>query len=108
MTSVTNESKVEQATKVRGACAANCCGCNAEVAKRIEKGVNGAKAAIYVTLEDGKISAERLLKRARYAVEEGIDESAHQIKRHPVGFLAAAFAAGAALGLLKPRFAKKL
>ena len=103
MKSLVDESKVESGAEVR----AVCCGHDAqEGAKRIEKGVNDAKAAVSVKLEDGKIAAERLLKRGRYAVEDGITESVHKIKRHPVGSLAIAFATGAALGFLVPRSAK--
>ncbi len=108
MNSVLDESKVERGAEVRGGCAATCCGRDTEeAAKRIEKGVNDAKAAVSEKMDDAKIAAERLLKRGRYAVEDGIGETAHMIKCHPVSSLAIAFAAGAALGLLVPRFAKK-
>jgi len=76
-------------------------------AEKIEKGVNGLKAAVSETLEDGKMAAERLLKRGRYAVEDCMAETAHSIKHHPVSSLAIAFAAGAALGFLVPRAIKK-
>ena len=106
MNNVLDESKVDRGAEVRGG-AATCCGQDAqEVAKRIEKGVNDAKAAVSAKLEDAKIAAERLFKRSRYAVEDGISESAHNIKLHPFGSLAIAFAAGAALGFLVPRSAK--
>lgn len=73
-----------------------------EAAKRVEKGLNDSKAAVSAKLEEGRIAAERLLKHSRYAVEDGIEESTHQIKRHPLSSLAIAFAAGAALGFLIP------
>jgi ElaB/YqjD/DUF883 family membrane-anchored ribosome-binding protein len=108
MNSVMDESKVETGTEVRGSCVATCSGPDAqEVATRIEKGVNDAKAAVSAKLEDGKIAAERLLKRGRYALEDGINETAHNVRRHPFGSLAIAFAAGTVLGFLVPRSAKK-
>ena len=66
-----------------------------------------AKEAISEKLEDGRIAAERLLKRSRYAVEDGLEEAAHSIKQHPFSTLAIGFAAGAALGFLVPRLGKK-
>jgi len=110
MTSVLDETKFESGAEVRVGCAGTCFGCEAqEAVKRIEKGVSDAKAAVFETLDDGKFAAERLLKRGRYALEDGVEETAHQIKRHPFGSLAIAFAAGAALGLLAiaPRSARK-
>jgi hypothetical protein len=59
------------------------------------------------TLDDGVTAAQRLLKRSRYTVEDGLEEAAHNIKQHPFSSLAIGFAAGAALGLLVPRFGKK-
>jgi hypothetical protein len=72
----------------------------AEIARRIEKSINEAKAAVAATLEDGKVAAERLLRHGRYALEDGLSELTHTIKRHPISFLGIAFAAGAAFGLL--------
>ncbi len=78
-----------------------------EVAKQIEKGVKDVKAIVSTKIEDGKIATGRFLKRSRYAVEDGISETTHNIKNHPFSYLAIAFAAGAALGLLAPRPARK-
>ena len=78
-----------------------------EAAKRIEKGVNDMKAAVSAKLEDGKFAAERLLRRGRHAVEDGVDEAAHHIKHNPFGSLAIAFAAGVALGFLVPRLNRR-
>jgi len=50
-----------------------------EAARRVEKGVNQAKAAVSETLEDGVVAARRLLKRSRYTVEDGLEEAAHSI-----------------------------
>ena len=71
-----------------------------EVARRIEKAINEAKAAVSEKFEDGKIAAERLLRQGRHAVEDGISELTHTVKRHPVSFLGIAFAVGIAFGLL--------
>jgi ElaB/YqjD/DUF883 family membrane-anchored ribosome-binding protein len=65
------------------------------------------KEAASETLADCKIVAERLLKHGRYAVEDGIEEAVHQIKRNPVRSLAIAFAAGAVLGFLAPRLGRR-
>lgn len=70
-------------------------------------GLENVKTAVSEKLEDGKIAAERLLKRGRYAVEDCMSETAHEIKHHPVSSLAIAFVAGAALGFLVPRSVKK-
>ena len=72
----------------------------AEIAKEIEDAINEAKTAISEKLDDTKEAAERLLKHGRYAVEDTLSEVAHNIKKHPIGFLGIAFAAGAVLGLL--------
>jgi ElaB/YqjD/DUF883 family membrane-anchored ribosome-binding protein len=108
MKSVLAESKIEKGADARSGCTATCCGHDVqEGARRIEKGVNNAKAAISAKLEDGKIAAERLLKRGRYAVEDGIEQTAHNVKRHPFSSVAIGLAAGAVLGFLVPRIAKK-
>ena len=98
MGTVLTESKIEKTARL-----------GADVkkaAKRVEKGLNGWKASVSANLEDGKIAAERLLKRGRYALEDGIEETAHQIKRNPLGSVAVAFAAGAALAFLVPHIGK--
>jgi ElaB/YqjD/DUF883 family membrane-anchored ribosome-binding protein len=77
------------------------------IAKQIEKGVHDARAKVSAEVENSKIAAERLLKRGRYTVEDCISETAHTIKHHPFGFIVIAFAAGAALGFLAPRYARK-
>ena len=105
MPEVLDETTDASSTEIRGG---SCFGSDAKkVAKQFEKGVNDAKAAVAEKLEDGKVAAERLLKRGRYAVEDCITETAHIIKRHPVTSIAIAFGAGAALGLLIPRPTRK-
>ena len=71
-----------------------------ELERRIEKGINDAKAAVSEKLEDGKAAAERFLRQGRYAVEDKLSELTHAVKRNPVSSLGIAFAAGAAVGLL--------
>jgi ElaB/YqjD/DUF883 family membrane-anchored ribosome-binding protein len=71
-----------------------------EVERRIEKGINDAKAAVSEKLEEGKAAAERFLRQGRYAVEDGLSELAHTIRRNPVSSLGIAFALGTAVGLL--------
>ena len=73
-----------------------------EAAKRVEKSLNDFSEK----LEDGRIAAERLLKRSRYAVEDRLEDTARQIKRNPLGSLAIAFAAGAAFAFLAPHLGK--
>ena len=111
MKSALEEPRTERAP---AACAGACGTCATcirkeikEAAQRVEKDVNNAKAAVSEKLDDGVAAARRSLKRSRYAVEDGLEEAAHNIKQHPFSSLAIGFAAGAALGLLVPRFGKK-
>lgn len=88
--------------------AASCLGEEMEDAvKRFEKAMKEAKMAASSTLEGGKDAAARLLKRGRRTVEDSIDEAAHQVKRHPLGSLAAAFAFGAVAALVLPRMSNR-
>jgi ElaB/YqjD/DUF883 family membrane-anchored ribosome-binding protein len=64
-------------------------------------------ASVCEKLEDQKAAARRLLKRGRYAVEDCIDETAHEIKCYPLGSVAVAFAGGVALGVLTARLGRK-
>lgn len=66
-----------------------------------------AKAAVAETLDDSTVAARRVLKRSRYAVEECLEDTAHNIRRHPFGSLAIAFTAGATFALLVPRLGRK-
>lgn len=106
MASVFDESNVTRGPE--GTCAGTCVGNELrDAAKRVEKGVQKVQEATSETLADGKIAAERLLKHGRYALEDGVEEVVHQIKRKPVQSLAIAFAAGTALGFLLPRLGRK-
>ena len=111
MRSSVEDPRAERASSAcNGACGicATCLGKEVkEATRRVEKGVNDAKAAVSEKLGDGVTAARRLLKRSRYTVEDGLEEAAHNIKQHPFSSLAIGFAAGAALGLLVPRFGKK-
>ena len=78
-----------------------------EAREQVQKRINDTKAALSAKLEDGKIATGRLVRRGRYAVEGGIEDTVHSISRHPFSSIAIAFAAGAALGFLVPRFARK-
>ncbi len=94
MATVLEGSKVGKGPKAT--CAGTCLGSELrDAGSRVEKGVHKVKEAASETLADGKIAAERLLKHGRYAVEDGVEEVVHQIKRNPVRSLAIAFAAGA-------------
>ena len=50
--------------------------------------------AVTEKIEEGKMAAERLIRRARQAVEEGAEEAVYAVKRHPATSVAIAFAAG--------------
>ena len=78
-----------------------------EIAQRIEKRINDAKSAVSERLEESKHAAGRLVKQGRYAVEDGLSDLAHHIRRNPMKFLGIAFAAGAALGLILALTAKR-
>jgi len=78
-----------------------------EAARQIETGLESMRAAVSESLEDGKMTTGRILKRSRFAVENGIDETTHTIKRHPLSSLAIALAVGATVGFLSFRLAKK-
>lgn len=77
---------------------AACCG---------KEAIDKAKEAFFDKVEEGKIAGERFAKRGRYAAEDAIGEAAHAIKREPFKFLAFAFAAGAFLGFLVPKFGRR-
>jgi len=103
MATVTAEPTAENTTKVRAACAGTCVDKDVkEAAMRVEKAFQDAKTTVGTKLEDARMQAERLGKRGRYAVEDGIMEATHRIQRHPFNAVAIAFAAGAAFSFLAP------
>jgi len=67
---------------------------------RLGKSADKAKTAVADTIEDGKMAAERLLKRGRFVVEDNVAESVHRIRRNPVISVALAFTAGLISGFL--------
>lgn len=71
-----------------------------EKVQLLAKNVDRAKAAVSDTIEDGKMAAERLLKRGRYAVEDSVEERIHQIQRKPLKAVALAFTSGLVVGFL--------
>ncbi len=108
MTTVLDGSKVAKSPEVESACSATCLAKEVkEAIQRLEKDVNELQAAVSEEIDDGKVAAARLLNRGRYALEDGVSEAVHTIKRYPVSSIAIGFAAGAALAFLLPRFGKK-
>ncbi len=106
MAAILVEPDVER--KPEGACASACMATEVKAAaERIEKQVNKAKAEFVNKVEDSKIAAERFVKRGRYAMEDGFEEAVHKVKREPFKYLAIAFAAGAFIGFLMPRFGRR-
>ena len=71
-----------------------------EIARRIERGIDDAKAAISETWAESKIAGERLIRRGRYAAEDSLSELTRTIKRYPVQSLGIAFAVGAVFALV--------
>ncbi len=83
-----------------------------ESVKRMEKSLDASKAALSDMLDEGKISAERLVKLGRDVAEGYIDNATYQLKRNPLATVAVAFGVGAIagvlLGLTTPRGGRKL
>ena len=78
-----------------------------EKVQLLAKSVDRAKAAVSDTIEDGKMAAERLLKRGRYAVEDSVEERIHDIRRKPMKAVAVAFTSGLGIGFLLSCLLKK-
>jgi ElaB/YqjD/DUF883 family membrane-anchored ribosome-binding protein len=108
MATATVQPKAEEMTKVRAACAWTCADKDVkEAVMKVEKAFHDAKATASARLEDARMRAERLGKRGRYAVEDGIIEATHRIQRHPFHAVAIAFAAGSFCGFLAPHLIGK-
>ncbi len=79
--------------------------------ERLESSFNASRAAVSEALEEGRISAERLLRRGRNAAEDYLDDATYQVKRNPGTAVALAFGAGAIagalFGLIAPQVTKK-
>ncbi len=71
-----------------------------EALKRMEKSLDASKAALSDTLEEGKFSAERLVRLGRDVAEGYIDNATHQLRRNPQAAVAMAFGVGAIAGVL--------
>ena len=71
-----------------------------ETVARLGRGIDNAKAGISDRIEDGKMAAERLLRRGQYAVEGAVEESVHGIRRKPISSVVLAFTVGIAVGFL--------
>ena len=71
-----------------------------EKVQLLAKNVDRAKAAVSDTIEDGKMAAERLMKRGRYAVENTLEQRIHEIRRNPMKALALTFTSGLVVGFL--------
>lgn len=78
-----------------------------DMTDQMEKAVNRAKAAVSEKIDDGRVAAERLLRRGKYVFEDGVDAAVHQVKRNPVNSVLIAFAAGALVGLVVPRLGRR-
>jgi hypothetical protein len=106
MNKVYKESTVQTDTETSGRMAAPCMNAE-EMTKMFEKGLKDAKVTVADKFEDGKREAQRFMKRSRFAMEDKLTDSAHQMKRHPGTTLAAVFAAGALLGFMIPRLGRR-
>ena len=78
-----------------------------EKVQLLAKNVDRAKAAVSDTVEDGKMAAERLLKRGRYAVEDTVEQQIHETRRKPLKAVALAFTSGMVVGFLVSCLRKK-
>ena len=76
-------------------------------AKWLENNVRESLDTVAERLEDSRIAARRLLKRGRYAVENGVEDTAQNIRRNPFGSLTLASSAGVAVGFVVSRVCKK-
>ena len=71
-----------------------------ELTHRFSGGLREAKATVSAKLEEGKTNVDRLVKRSCRALEDGIEETAHRVKRNPLSSVAIAFGAGLSVGAL--------
>ena len=71
-----------------------------QTVQRLGKSADKARATVADAIEDGKMAAERILKRSRFAIEDAVAESVHGIRRNPAVSVALAFTAGLISGFL--------
>ena len=58
------------------------------------------KGVVAEAVEDSMVTARRAVKHGYASAEDWVDEASHQIKRHPLGYVAGAFALGALVSWL--------
>jgi hypothetical protein len=68
--------------------------------KKMEKTLNETRTAITEKIDDAQCAAERMVKRSRHALEDGIEDTTHTIRTYPISSVAVGIAAGAALGVI--------
>jgi len=66
----------------------------------IRESANHVKSMVNSALEDGVLTARRMAKRGRHAAEDALEQTAHQIKKHPFRAIATGFGVGVGLGAL--------
>jgi ElaB/YqjD/DUF883 family membrane-anchored ribosome-binding protein len=71
-----------------------------ETLKRMEESFKASKAALTDTLEEGKLSVEKLLSQGRDTAEGYVYDARHQIRHNPVSSVAFALGVGAVVGVL--------
>ena len=71
-----------------------------DAVKRVERSFDASKSAVADTLEEAKVSAERLLKHCRETAEGYLDDATYQVRQNPWATVALAFGAGAIAGVL--------
>ena len=80
--------------------------------ERMDQAIRDAKTVLSEKIEDGRIAAERILKRGQAAVEnaveDGMTQAVRQVKRNPGPSLAVAFGTGAIMGILAVHLGKRM
>jgi ElaB/YqjD/DUF883 family membrane-anchored ribosome-binding protein len=82
-----------------------------DAAGRMEKSFDASRAAVSEALDEGRTSAERLLRRGRNVAEDCLEDATDHVMRKPGTAVALAFGvgiiAGVAFGLVAREVAKK-
>jgi ElaB/YqjD/DUF883 family membrane-anchored ribosome-binding protein len=66
----------------------------------IRESANHVKSMMNTALEDGVETARRMAKRGRHAAEDALEQTAHQIKKHPFRAIATGLGVGIGLGAM--------
>jgi ElaB/YqjD/DUF883 family membrane-anchored ribosome-binding protein len=66
----------------------------------IRESANHVKSMMNTALEDGVETARRMAKRSRHAAEDALEQTAHQIKKHPFRAIATGLGVGIGLGAM--------